>query len=108
MDSHQKVGSEEMLSMIRHGANIVFSSKDSMITEDDIDTILARGEKKVGSTESLVATVMLYTCSFVFSGTRCYVALYSTCKYFSRANHKHHTPLNFRRGNGLPKPANTM
>lgn len=45
-DSHQKVGSEEMLSMIRHGANTVFSSKDSMMTEDDIDSILAKGEKK--------------------------------------------------------------
>lgn len=48
MDSHQKVGSDEMLSMIRHGADTVFSSKDSMITEEDIDSILAKGEQKVG------------------------------------------------------------
>lgn len=49
VDSHQKVGSEEMLSMIRHGANIVFSGKDSMTTEEDIDEILRKGEKKVTS-----------------------------------------------------------
>ena len=47
MDGHQKVGSEDMLAMIRHGANIVFSSKDSMATDDDIDDILKKGEKKV-------------------------------------------------------------
>lgn len=47
VDSHQKVSSEDMLSMIRHGADTVFSSKDSMITEENIDEILARGEQKV-------------------------------------------------------------
>ena len=38
-----------MLSMIRHGANVVFSSRDSMVTDDDINTVLERGELKVGS-----------------------------------------------------------
>ena len=33
--------------MIRHGADKVFNSKESTITEDDIDDILARGEKLV-------------------------------------------------------------
>ena len=47
VDSHQKVGNEEMLAMIRHGANVVFSSKDSMTTDEDIDEILKKGEKKV-------------------------------------------------------------
>lgn len=47
MDSHQKVGSEEMLSMIRHGADTVFSSKDSMVNEETVEEILARGEQKV-------------------------------------------------------------
>jgi SWI/SNF-related matrix-associated actin-dependent regulator of chromatin subfamily A member 5 len=42
-----KVGKDEMLSMIRHGANLVFASKESLITEDDIDAILAKGERKV-------------------------------------------------------------
>ena len=47
VDSHQKVGNQEMLSMIRHGADKVFSSKDATVTDDDIDDILARGEQKV-------------------------------------------------------------
>lgn len=33
--------------MIRHGADHVFASKDSEITDEDIDAILERGEKKV-------------------------------------------------------------
>ena len=47
MDSQRKLDKDEMLSMIRHGANVVFSSRDSMITDDDINTILERGELKV-------------------------------------------------------------
>ena len=42
VDSHKRVGKDEMLQMIRHGADTVFQSKDSMIQEEDIDTILAK------------------------------------------------------------------
>ncbi|XP_064636747.1 SWI/SNF-related matrix-associated actin-dependent regulator of chromatin subfamily A member 5-like [Lineus longissimus] len=41
-----KLGKDEVLQMIRHGADHVFASKDSDITEEDIDNILARGESK--------------------------------------------------------------
>ncbi len=47
VDSHQKVGNTEMLNMIRHGADKVFSAKDSTVSDDDIETILAKGEQKV-------------------------------------------------------------
>lgn len=50
MDSQRKLDKDEMLSMIRHGANVVFSSRDSMVTDDDINTILERGELKVSLT----------------------------------------------------------
>lgn len=43
----QSLNKDEMLNMIRHGANHVFASKDSEITDDDIDTILVKGEMKV-------------------------------------------------------------
>lgn len=36
-----------MLSMIRHGADEVFASKDEEITDEDIDAIMKKGEKKV-------------------------------------------------------------
>lgn len=41
------LGKDEMLAMIRHGANEVFKSKDSEFTDDDIDTIIAKGEARV-------------------------------------------------------------
>ncbi|XP_073498389.1 SWI/SNF-related matrix-associated actin-dependent regulator of chromatin subfamily A member 5 [Phyllobates terribilis] len=41
-----KLGKDEMLQMIRHGATHVFASKDSEITDEDIDAILERGERK--------------------------------------------------------------
>ncbi|XP_026466144.1 chromatin-remodeling complex ATPase chain Iswi-like [Ctenocephalides felis] len=41
-----QLNKDEMLNMIRHGANHVFASKDSEITDEDIDTILTRGENK--------------------------------------------------------------
>ena len=47
MDPTVKVGKEEMLTMIRHGANHIFASKDSTISDEDIITILERGERKV-------------------------------------------------------------
>jgi hypothetical protein len=37
-----------MLNMIRHGAEAVFASRDDDITEEDIDSILQKAEKKVG------------------------------------------------------------
>lgn len=42
-----KLGKDEMLQMIRHGATHVFASKESEITDEDIDHILERGAKKV-------------------------------------------------------------
>ncbi|XP_048772978.1 SWI/SNF-related matrix-associated actin-dependent regulator of chromatin subfamily A member 5-like isoform X1 [Ostrea edulis] len=41
-----KLGKDEVLSMIRHGASHVFASKDSEITEEDIDHIVENGEKR--------------------------------------------------------------
>ena len=64
VDSQRKLGKDEMLSMIRHGANVVFSSRDSMVTDDDINTILERGELKVSITITVYATMILYTYYF--------------------------------------------
>lgn len=41
-----KLGKDEMLGMIRHGADHIFASKESEITDEDIDAILAKGQKK--------------------------------------------------------------
>ena len=39
-----KLAKDEVLSMIRHGAEKIFASKDATITDDDIDNILHEGE----------------------------------------------------------------
>ena len=46
VDSSQKLDKDGMLSMIRHGANYVFSSKDSDVTDKEIDQILLEGAKR--------------------------------------------------------------
>ncbi|XP_050039578.1 SWI/SNF-related matrix-associated actin-dependent regulator of chromatin subfamily A member 5 [Dermacentor andersoni] len=46
VDAQAKIGKEEMLGMIRHGADHIFASKDSEITDEDIDAILEKGERK--------------------------------------------------------------
>uniref|UniRef100_A0A2K5CPX3 SNF2 related chromatin remodeling ATPase 1 n=1 Tax=Aotus nancymaae TaxID=37293 RepID=A0A2K5CPX3_AOTNA len=42
-----KLAKEEMLQMIRHGATHIFASTESELTDEDITTILERGEKKM-------------------------------------------------------------
>ncbi|KAI5630324.1 putative global transcription activator SNF2L1 isoform X1 [Silurus asotus] len=46
IEQQNKLGKDEMLQMIRHGATHVFTSKDSELTDEDINTILERGAKK--------------------------------------------------------------
>lgn len=41
-----QMNKDDMLNIIRFGANHVFASKDSELTDEDIDTILERGEAK--------------------------------------------------------------
>ncbi|VDI05425.1 adenosinetriphosphatase, partial [Mytilus galloprovincialis] len=45
-DSSNKLGKGEVLNMIKHGASRIAASKDTDINDDDIDTILAKGEKR--------------------------------------------------------------
>uniref|UniRef100_A0A6Q2XNK6 SWI/SNF related, matrix associated, actin dependent regulator of chromatin, subfamily a, member 1 n=1 Tax=Esox lucius TaxID=8010 RepID=A0A6Q2XNK6_ESOLU len=46
IEQSNKLGKDEMLQMIRHGATHVFASKDNELTDEDINTILERGAKK--------------------------------------------------------------
>lgn len=47
VDNKNALNKDDMLNIIRHGANHVFASKDSEITDEDIETILEKGENKV-------------------------------------------------------------
>jgi hypothetical protein len=48
-----KLGKDEVLNMIRHGASHVFASKDSEITDEDIDRIMEKGEKNTDCQSSI-------------------------------------------------------
>lgn len=50
-EAQKGLGKDEMLMMIRHGADQVFASKESQITDTDIDTILSRAEEKTEVSE---------------------------------------------------------
>lgn len=55
VDSNNKLDKDAMLSMIRSGANYVFSSKESDITDKDIDEILLEGQKRTEKTKEKFA-----------------------------------------------------
>ena len=46
MDTERKLGKDEMLQMIQFGADKIFRSNESTITDEDIDIILTKGETK--------------------------------------------------------------
>ena len=55
-----KLGKDEVLSMIRHGADQVFASKDSAITDEDIDLIMKKGEEKVCTSDLSIVSSLFY------------------------------------------------
>ncbi|XP_062851360.1 SWI/SNF-related matrix-associated actin-dependent regulator of chromatin subfamily A member 5 [Trichomycterus rosablanca] len=52
-----KLGKDEMLSIIRHGATHVFASKESEISDEDINAMLERGEKKTEELKEKMSTL---------------------------------------------------
>ena len=52
-EQKSNLGKDEMLGMIRHGAKHVFANKDADIMDEDIDNILAMGEKKTKEEEEV-------------------------------------------------------
>ncbi|RIB12055.1 SNF2 family N-terminal domain-containing protein [Gigaspora rosea] len=44
--SQKAASKDELLTMIQHGAESVFNSNDSTVTDDDIESILRKGEEK--------------------------------------------------------------
>ncbi|KAH9422040.1 SWI/SNF- matrix-associated actin-dependent regulator of chromatin sub A member 5 [Dermatophagoides pteronyssinus] len=52
-----KLGKDEVLGMIRHGADHIFASKDSEITDEDLDAILKKGESKTEEMKKRLETL---------------------------------------------------
>ena len=75
------VNKDELLQMVRFGAEMVFSSKDSTITDEDIDRIIAKGEEATAEldakmkrfTEDAIKFKMDDSESFVYNS---YIILY--------------------------------
>jgi hypothetical protein len=68
------VNKDELLQMVRFGAEMVFSSGDSTITDEDIDRIIAKGEEATAEldakmkkfTEDAIKFKMDESMSFLF------------------------------------------
>ncbi|KAL3096922.1 hypothetical protein niasHS_002638 [Heterodera schachtii] len=45
-ENQKALGKDEMLAIIRHGANVIFAGKEATITDEDIDSILQKAEEK--------------------------------------------------------------
>ncbi|KQJ87242.1 hypothetical protein BRADI_4g09970v3 [Brachypodium distachyon] len=52
LTKQKAINKDELLQMARFGAERIFSSKDSTITNEDIDLIIARGEKATSKLEA--------------------------------------------------------
>eukprot|EP00898_Chlorokybus_atmophyticus_P006003 jgi/Chlat1/6403/Chrsp45S05917 len=50
-EAAKTVGKDELLQMVRYGADVVFSSKESTITDEQIDAIIAKGEQATAELE---------------------------------------------------------
>ena len=46
VDNKKNLGSDDMLDMIRHGATQIFAGKESTMTDEDIDELLAKSERR--------------------------------------------------------------
>ena len=55
-DRNTKMSKEEMVALIRYGADEIFRTKDSTITDEDIDLILSKGAER---TEQLAVCLIL-------------------------------------------------
>ena len=52
----KNLSKNELMQMVKFGAEAIFRSKGTRITDDDIDTILERGEKKTNETKNKFQT----------------------------------------------------
>ncbi|CAM9292229.1 unnamed protein product, partial [Heterosigma akashiwo] len=53
-EKEKKVSKDDLLSAVRFGADQVFRSKESTITDEDIDAILERGKNKTAELQEKI------------------------------------------------------
>ena len=57
VEASKTLNKDEMMTIIRHGADHIFKSKDSEITDEDIDIILSHSEKKSTEFDAKLAQI---------------------------------------------------
>lgn len=57
-EQNRKLSKDDIMSMVRFGADEIFSAKGSTITDDDIDAILAKGEERTEEMKKNIAEDM--------------------------------------------------
>uniref|UniRef100_K3WB29 Uncharacterized protein n=1 Tax=Globisporangium ultimum (strain ATCC 200006 / CBS 805.95 / DAOM BR144) TaxID=431595 RepID=K3WB29_GLOUD len=66
---NRKLSKDELMTMVRFGADEIFNARGSMITDDDIDAILAKGEERTEAMKAKVAADMQHNlANFSLSG----------------------------------------
>ncbi|TDH69322.1 hypothetical protein CCR75_002567 [Bremia lactucae] len=66
---NRKLSKDELMTMVRFGADEIFNARGSMITDDDIDAILARGEERTETMKGKIAADMQHNlANFSLSG----------------------------------------
>lgn len=73
VDQSNRLSHDEMMAMIRHGAEEIFTSKDSTITDQDIDIILAKSEEKSVSISQKIKKSSDSLLNFSLDGGRNYL-----------------------------------
>ncbi|KAI9921525.1 hypothetical protein PsorP6_000794 [Peronosclerospora sorghi] len=66
---NRKLSKDELMTIVRFGADKIFNARGSMITDEDIDAILARGEERPESMKGKIAADMQHNiANFFLSG----------------------------------------
>ncbi|GMF35385.1 unnamed protein product [Phytophthora fragariaefolia] len=66
---NRKLSKDELMTMVRFGADEIFNARGSMITDDDIDAILAHGEERTEAMKDKIAADMQHNlANFSLSG----------------------------------------
>ena len=62
--------------MVRYGAEMVFSSKDSTITDEDIDRIIAKGEEATAELDAKMKKFTEDAIQFKMDDSKCIMDLF--------------------------------
>lgn len=66
---NRKLSKDELMTMVRFGADEIFNARGSTITDDDIDAILAKGEERTETMKAKIAADMQHNlANFSLSG----------------------------------------